>query len=266
MPSGRGRAGAAGGPPRRSTLGEATLIAGVTALAYLVALAFRVGGLMRLQLPLSLATVRLTDAAIAGLVVLVGGFLIFICIDAIESWRQGALRQLWRLLLLITVAALLLTAGIVVLAFLLTLWEYAGAAWAGAAMILIGLVMWFLLAAVKRAFSDAPVSGEHDLALTRALERHPAVAGSIVVAAVLCFGSFYFGVVGISLGRVTYLRTEGGSEIALSLSEDRAVLAGIEPTESEAATLTGSLRVVPLPSDELVFSTRRVYELQPSPR
>lgn len=248
---------------RRPFLGEATLIAGVTAVAYMVALAYRVGGLMRLQLPLSLATVRLTDAAVAGLVVLVGGFLVFLLIDLIESWREGVLQRAWLAMLFASVLGVVVVTGLITLAFVFTLWTYAGLGWAILAFVIIAVCAAIVADVLRRAFSVVSAISPSRLVLIRALERHPAAASAVLLAALLCAGSLLFGFGGISIGRTAYVRTAGTNEVAISMFEDRVILAGIEPTASEEATLTGSLRVVALPSDEVVFSTKRVYELRP---
>lgn len=247
-------------------MGEATLIAGVTAIAYMVALAYRVGGLMRLQLPLSLATVRVTDAAIAGLVVLIGGSLTFLFVDLVESWRAGTLTRVWIALVSVSISGFLLLTAAFLLTFLFAVWSYAGAVWAAVLAGVIVAGFWVLISGLRRALAIVAAPPGKELVLTRVLAKHPAAAGSLLLAFALCAGAFYFGVSGISFGRPSYLRTATTNEIALSLSEDRAILAQIEPTVSDEATLTGSLRVVPLPSSEVVFSTQRVVELQPAPR
>lgn len=268
----RNRLSVAGAPGQevssshRAEPGEATLIAGVTAVAYMVALAYRVGGLMRLKLPLSLATVRVTDAAIAGLVVLIGGSLTFLFVDLVESWRAGTLSRLWIALVSAAMSGFLLLTAAFLLVFLFVVWSYAGALWTAVLASVMVAGFWILLSGLRRALAVVVAPTGNGLVLTQALENHPAFAGSLLLAFALCAGAFCFGVSAVSFGHPSYLRTTTTSEIALSLSEDRVILAGIEPTASDEATLTGSVRVVPLPSSEVVFSAQCIRDLHPAPR
>lgn len=245
---------------QRGLVGEGLAIAAITAIAYLCALAFRVGQMTHFGLPVTLAAVRLSDAAMAGLFVLVCGVPTLLAMDALESWRAGTVDKILRF----TTWAMLLPLVAVVLAFLVVvgvavaqlwgwLWGVAVAALLGA--VLLG-VAWFVVAGLLAASPKAD-------SVTALVRRFPTQVVVVLLSTLLCISALMFGSAGIALPGRSYLRTVSTGEAAIAVFDDRVVLASIEPTASADATLTGAVRVVPLPSADASFSAMRIRRLHP---
>lgn len=245
-------------PSRASLVSEASVIAGGTALAYLVALAYRIGAMLRYGLPTSLATVRLSDAVQAGLVVLVGGFLVFAVVDLVESWREGTLERFWIWLmvgLLFAGAVLLL---LFVFVFILQIAVQLGVAWAVAASILVGVVAGLSNRQAEAAAASLPAGTPKMEVFEAVFRRHPEPTLAVVLSVFLCLGALTLGIYGARFTGSSLPRTRATDEVAITLSEDRVVLAQATFTEGGRAILTGGFRVLALPSSEVTFAAQRV--------
>lgn len=251
-------------PTRPRMLGETTVIAGVTAVAYLVALAYRIGALLRLGLPASLATVRLSDAAFAGLIVLVGGFFAFAIVDLVESWREGTLGRVWRWLLIGSISVCAGLFAIFVVVLLIAIEAYLGIVWAVTISVLSGIMVGLLARRVETAIASRPVDVPRMDALAAILSKHPGPALSVFLSVFLCLGAFSLGWDGTTLLGPGHVRT--ADEVVIGLSEDRAILAKAAFDGGGGARLTGDFRIVALPSEEVTFSAQRVRAVAPGTR
>ncbi|MDP2183077.1 MAG: hypothetical protein Q8K99_10980 [Actinomycetota bacterium] len=121
-------------------------MAGITGVAYLCALAYRVGQMLRFGLPITFATVRLSDAAFAGLFVVVGGTLGVFVADLLESWRAGTADRLWRLSLWVAFSPVLLALAVLLLVTAVVLASLMG--WP-TALVLVGVAAAGLVWAIR---------------------------------------------------------------------------------------------------------------------
>lgn len=232
-------------------MSEALVIAAVSASAYMIALAYRAGTMWYFGLPITLATVSLSDAAFAGLFVLLGIAAVLLVVDPIESRAPGAIERVASTTMSVGAWASVLAIPALILA---AAFSVAGNASPfvvfGAAALLIGA--WLGGVLVARWLMRA---ARYEM-LARVAKRYPKTAAVTFLAVFLFAFSFYLGGTGFNfLGR-GYART--GSEVAVAISEDRAVLAEAESSDGEVAVLTGAFRVVPLPSEDTTFSGERV--------
>lgn len=250
-------------PSRQFTIGDAAIIAAVSAVAYMVALAYRIGQISRLGLPVTLSAVRLSDAVIAGLFVFVGGVLVFILYDVLESTKPGLASKLWAIcliLVLIPIAFVSLAAAYVVARLLwLTMGPVITLAIVGA---FGASIYWYWNRVAPRLFQSEPkMTG-----LKMLFGRHPAATLAVILSTMICLMAFGYGWADISLPQKTYLVTAASDEVAVAVYDDRVILATIEPVESDSreATLTGGVRVVPLPSASLMFRATGLNRLHPA--
>lgn len=247
---------------RPAFLGEASLIAGVTACAYLMALAYRAGQMTRYGLPITLASVSLSDAAFAGLIVLLVGVTGFVLVDYVESRAPGATA---RVLAAILVGTFFLLLALVEMMILLLFLRFASSMepWIPLAGMVVAApaVYWVWTRILAVALAANP-----RLDATEALTRRSPVAVFAVAAAFLvCAVALIYGWAGVVLPGQPMLVSRSTCEVALAVSEQRAVLAGVESTSSSDATLTGAVRVVPLPSNEISFTTSRIVRIHAAP-
>ncbi len=202
-------------------------------------------------LPITLATVTLSDAAFAGLFVLLGLTAALLVIDPIESRVPGAIELVSSTTMSVGAWAIVLTVPVLILAAALSVAANASPFLVfGAAALLIGVWMGGVLT-VRWLMRAA----RYEM-LARLAQRYPRTTALTFLAVFLFALSFYLGGTGFNLLSRGYART--GSEVAVAISEDRAVLAEAEFSDGKPAVLTGTFRVVPLPSEDTTFSGERV--------
>lgn len=247
--------------PGQTRLGDATLVAAVTVVAYLSALAYRVGETLRFGFPVTLAVVRLSDAALAGLLVLLIAVLSFVFYDLAESRQPGLVERISAAILAILAFIVLMDLSIILAVYGLIRWG-----WFAALVITFvgfGLGIWLGVAIVRATprLGHGSAPGTKMPMLEALLRRYPFQTLGVLTATLLCLSAGVFGVSGFPQHR--YLRSKSSDEIAVMLYDDRAVLAGFaqENSKSVEATLTGSLRVVPLSSDDLVLVSTPIARL-----
>lgn len=252
--------GAEDAPRKRRTrlpgaLGETAAIAGVAAVSYLVALAYRAGQMYGYGFPVTVAAVRLSDAAFAGLYVLLGGFAVILVIDILESRRQGTMDKIGKVAVFVALLVLLLSVIVpaATIGFLLAgaLGLLVGVVLSGILSVGAGLLFWRLAGWIMAV--DVKVDS-----LQAAANKYPGPTLFGVLAVALCLISAAFGLSGLGIPGSHYLVADSGEQVAVALFDDRVVLAGIDVVQGDTARLDGTLKIIALPSNEVTFTSSSI--------
>lgn len=226
-------------PARTGALGETLVVAGFSAAVYLVGLAYRAGQMLSFGLPVSLAVVRLTDAALAGLIVFTTALLTLLSFDHLES--RNAVLAKWVIPGITAAAAF----------YVVSVGEYNS--WMATVVALITLVLSYVVG----------LDSKHGLPTSeRLLLKFPGPA-----SAVFFLGSIIAVAAGLGYSRVgvpgaQYPVALKTSEAAVAVYDDRAVMLGIGEIVDGAAPTSGSFRVISLPSSDMTLTLVGLRQLR----